>query len=101
MTRFLTRRRLAKSALTAAILLPTARLLLREPAVADVPALDPGDPKAKALGYVLKSSKPDANCANCQQFQGKAGGVTGPCTIFPGASVVASGWCLAWVKKSA
>jgi hypothetical protein len=66
---------------------------------ADVPALDPSDPTAKALGYVVNSTKPDSKCGNCAQFQGKAGDAMGPCTIFPGKAVHSSGWCMSWVKK--
>jgi hypothetical protein len=69
--------------------------------MADVPALDPSDPTAKALGYVTTSTKPDSKCGNCMQFQGKAGDTTGPCTIFPGKSVHSAGWCMSWAKKSA
>jgi hypothetical protein len=101
MTQLLTRRRVAASALNVALCLPVANLLLSSAAMADLPALDPNDPKAKPLGYVLKSVKPDSHCGNCQQFQGKAGDASGACTIFPGKSVVATGYCLSWVKKVA
>jgi hypothetical protein len=62
-------------------------------------SLDPKDPTAKALGYVAQSTKTDAKCSNCTQFQGKAGDAEGPCTIFPGKDVAATGWCLSWIKK--
>jgi hypothetical protein len=101
MAQLLTRRRLAGSALTAALCLPVAKFLVGAVAFADGSALDPSDPKAKPLGYVTSSVKPDSKCGNCMQFQGKAGDATGPCTIFPGKTVVATGWCMSWVKKPA
>jgi hypothetical protein len=101
MTRLMTRRGLTTSALQLALCLPVANLLLSSVAMAELPALDPSDPKAKPLGYVLKSTKPGSQCGNCQQFQGKAGDASGACTIFPGKSVVATGYCLSWVKKAA
>jgi len=101
MTQLFTRRRLATSALNVALCLPAASFLFSSVAMADLPALDPNDPKAKPLGYVLKSTKPDSKCGNCQQFQGKAGDASGACTIFPGKSVVATGYCMSWVKKAA
>jgi High potential iron-sulfur protein len=51
--------------------------------------------------YIVKSAKPAANCANCSQFQAKAGDAMGPCAIFPGKSVASAGWCTGWVKKAA
>ncbi len=62
MNSFYTRRSLAKAALTAAALLPLARLAVGTSAFADAPALDPSDPTAKALGYVTQSAKPDSKC---------------------------------------
>jgi hypothetical protein len=64
-------------------------------------ALDPSDPTAKTLGYVTKSAKPDQQCGNCAQFQGKSGDSQGLCTLFPGKSVASGGWCMSWVKKLA
>jgi len=96
-----TRRSLAKAALTAAALVPLARLAVGTAAFADGPALDPSDPTAKALGYITKSIKPDSKCGNCAQFQGKPADAMGPCTIFPGKSVASSGWCMSWAKKPA
>lgn len=63
----------------------------------------PSHPQAAALGYVelagankAPTFKPGSNCANCQFFT--AG--TGACTLFPGYSVAAKGWCSAWAKKA-
>jgi hypothetical protein len=101
MNRIITRRALVKSGLLAGALVPVAGLFINTAAHADSPALDPGEPTAKALNYVTKSAKADASCGTCSQFQGKAGDATGPCTIFPGKSVASAGWCSGWVKKGA
>jgi hypothetical protein len=72
--------------------------------------LDEADPAAVALGYKADSTKVDAkkypnyaatqNCANCQLFQGKAKDPLGPCPLFAGKQVAATGWCSAWNKKA-
>ena len=58
---------------------------------------------AIALKYVADASqtkeatfKPGSNCANCQFFTA----ASGACTLFPGFSVAAKGWCTAWAKKA-
>jgi hypothetical protein len=101
MQKNMTRRALVQRGLIASVLVPVAGLLLGAAAHGESPALDSSDPTAKALGYVTKSAKLDANCANCSLFQAKAGDATGPCTIFPGKSVASAGWCSGWAKKAA
>lgn len=75
------------------------------------PHVSPDDPAAKALGYVNDASKIDgknehtykagSTCANCALFQAaQANGGYGPCSIFPGKVVNASGWCRAYSAKS-
>ena len=98
---YMTRRALVKRGLMTGAVIPVTGLLIGHAAFAASPALDPNDPTAKALGYVTKSPKPDATCANCNQFQGKTGEAQGPCIIFPGKDVAAAGWCMSWVKKPA
>jgi hypothetical protein len=95
------RRALVQRGLIASALVPVAGLFVSTAGYGESPALDSSDPTAKALGYVTKSAKPDANCGNCSQFQAKAGDAMGPCTIFPGKSVASAGWCSGWVKKAA
>jgi hypothetical protein len=58
---------------------------------------------AKALAYTADASKvehasfkPGSSCANCQFFTA----TTGACSLFPGFSVAAAGWCTAWAKKA-
>ena len=72
--------------------------------------VDEGDAVAVALGYKQDTKKVDATkypghdvtqqCANCKQFQGKAGDRSGACVLFGGKAVAAAGWCSAWVKKA-
>ncbi|MGE0311915.1 MAG: high-potential iron-sulfur protein [Lautropia sp.] len=74
------------------------------------PMVDPKDPLAASLGYVEDASKvdagkfpqhkPDQSCAHCQLYTGKAGDKSGPCGIFAGKQVSASGWCVSFVKKA-
>ncbi len=75
---------------------------------ADLPALTETDPVGAALGYKEASSKvdvkkypnfkPDQYCNNCKLIQGDAKSLRRPCSIFPGKSVAAKGWCAAYVK---
>ena len=97
----ITRRSLVKSAAVLSFVFPATGILFSGTANAQVPPLDPSEVTAKALGYVTKSPKPESKCDNCTQFQGKAGDAQGPCTIFPGKSVAAAGWCMSWAKKPA
>lgn len=65
------------------------------------------DPSAQALAYKADASTVDSTaypnfepsqlCSNCLYYQGKEGDVTGPCTLFPGKSVTAAGWCSVYV----
>ena len=78
---------------------------------AALPALDPKDPTATALGFVPDATKVDAaanptykptqKCSNCAQYQGKPGDATAGCNIFAGKSVPAGGWCKVWAAKPA
>ncbi len=80
----------------------------RAPA-ADLPALDPADPTAQALGYVADAASVDTakwtkfqagqHCTTCQLYQGGEA-ATGPCGIFPGKSVAGAGWCNAYIPKA-
>ena len=65
----MTRRALVQRGLIASALVPVAGLFVSTAAYGESPALDASDPTAKALGYVTKSAKPDANCANCFDFK--------------------------------
>jgi len=101
MSRNITRRALVKGGIVAGALIPIAGLFRNSVAYGESPALDPGEQTARSLNYVTKSTKPDAYCGNCSQYQGRAGEAMGPCAIFPGKSVASAGWCSGWAKKLA
>ena len=96
--------------ISAATFVAGAILAPRRSAGAELPKLDEKNAQAQALGYRHDATKVDRKkfatyqtgqaCANCQQFQGKAGADWAPCTIFAGKDVNAQGWCSAWVKKA-
>lgn len=88
--------------LSAAVLVvgPTTAFNSSLALASDAPKVDPNDAQAKALAYVNKSAKADANCANCQLYTGAADSEWGPCAIFPGKQVASAGWCSAWVKRA-
>jgi hypothetical protein len=103
----ITRRAIVKGGLIAGALVPTLGLIGNTADAAGLPALDPNDPTAKALGFVTDATKadparkPDTKCSNCAQYQGKAGDATAGCNIFAGHSVPAGGWCKVWAQKPA
>jgi hypothetical protein len=57
------------------------------------------DPTAKALQYTEHSTEAGKHCGNCNLYQGGTA-ASGPCPIFPGKDVVATGWCKSWVAKA-
>lgn len=108
----ISRRALVKGGLIAGALIPAMGLVAGTAAAADaLPPLDPKDPTAQALGFVLDARKVDAaanatykpnqKCSTCAQFQGKPGAASGGCNIFAGKSVPAGGWCKVWAQKPA
>jgi hypothetical protein len=111
MDKKLPRRDLLKGALAglASIAVVTEVAAQAKPAAGKAPLIDPNDPQAKALGYVVDTAKVDAkanpmhkpeqHCGNCVQYQGKPTDATAPCAIFAGKGVVNKGWCKVWAKK--
>jgi hypothetical protein len=107
----ITRRSLVKGGLVAGALGPAFGFIGNTADAAALPPVDPGDPTAKALGYVTDATKVDTSanptykptqkCANCAQYQGKPTDATAPCNIFVGHSVPAGGWCKVWAAKPA
>lgn len=106
-----TRRAVIKGGLMASAAVSALTVLGNSPSVAaDLPALDPKDPTAVSLGFVTDATKVDAaanstyaagqSCVNCQQYQGDKTSARGGCTLFPGKSVPAAGWCKVWRQKS-
>jgi hypothetical protein len=70
----------------------------------DVPLLDPAAREAQALKYVedarqAKEAQAGSNCASCGLYLGAAGAPRGPCQLFPGKDVKASGWCSSWAPQ--
>src|SRR5258707_11499893 len=107
----ISRRAIVKSGLIAGAFIPAMGLMVDSAAAAALPALDPADPTAQALGYTTDAAKVDAKvnatykpnqkCSTCAQFLGKAGDATGGGNIFGGKRVVAGGWCKGWAAKHA
>jgi len=105
MNRHFTRRRVL---LTGAIA-GAAAVLSRHALAAPDNAVALDDPQAKSLGYVEDAStvdtaawprkQPDQHCANCMLYQG-GDAEWGPCSIFPGKEVKATGWCNVWAAKA-
>jgi hypothetical protein len=106
------RRRFIRSAAAGAVVLPIAGSLLRPEFAMSGEAghLDEADPTAKSLGYTEDTTRVDASkypqhtptqdCGGCRYYQGKAGSVWGPCTIFLGkGSVHTRGWCAAYAAR--
>jgi hypothetical protein len=108
MQKTISRRAVIQGALIAGAL-PSIGLIGNLSIAASLPPLDPNDPTAKALGFVIDTSKVDAatnpthkatqRCGVCAQFQGSAGDLSGGCNIFTGKSVPQNGWCKVWAQK--
>jgi hypothetical protein len=104
------RRRFIKIAVLGAASAPLLGGLAMAPAAANLPALTEDDPTAAALGYREDTTTVDAakypnhtneqNCLNCNLHQPAQADGRLPCSIFPGKSVNAKGWCAAWVKMA-
>jgi hypothetical protein len=105
----ITRRTMTKRSLMMSLATYTA-LAARNPTFATAAiALDPGDPSAKALGFVVDAGSVNAAanpsfkqgqmCSSCAQYQGKAGEGVAACNVFPGHTVPAGGWCKVWAQK--
>src|SRR6266403_357825 len=105
----ISRRAVVRDGLIAGAFIPALGLLADSATAAGLPALDPKDPTAQALGFVTDAGKVDAKanptfkptqkCSTCAQYQGKATDATAGCNIFAGKSVPAGGWCKVWAQK--
>lgn len=101
------RRTLLKGAFASLAAIPV--LGFSTQALAAPAAVDPNDPQAKGLGFVMDASKVDAKanptfkagqkCQTCALYQGKPADAAGACAIFGGKNVPSSGWCRAYAKK--
>lgn len=104
------RRHALKLVLGGAAAIPLGTLLASRTAMAaDLPQVTEDDPIAIGLQYKHDASQAaradkagtpadQQQCSNCQFAQGDGEWV--PCTIFPGKSVNANGWCTAWAPKT-
>ena len=79
-----------------ATVIPVSALVASLPSHAQE-LVDPASAQATALQYVAESETADKNCANCTLYTGEEGAESGPCPLFPGALVHATGYCSAWV----
>ena len=100
----LSRRRLLERLALAVSLAPAAVRSLPSALAADVPLLSVSAPEAKAVKYVEDAKQASgatagSSCANCALYQGPDGSTQGPCQLFAGKLVKASGWCSAWAPQ--
>ena len=110
MQNLISRRRMVKLGLCGSVLVPLIRFSVNLAEGAELPLLDASDPQAKALGFVTDAGtvsaatnptfKTGQKCAVCAQFQGKPSDTAAGCSIFPGHTVPAGGWCMGWAQKS-
>jgi hypothetical protein len=88
-------KRLSRSnAISLLIAIPVSAALGAKALAADTAAVAK---QKKSLGYVAKSATAGQTCQNCQLFKATTGG-NGTCTIIPGGTVAAAGWCKSWVS---
>lgn len=95
------RRRVVARLLAGAVVAPLTLLPPHRAQAADLPLLDPASPAARKLKYAADASQAKAaakgdNCSSCGLYQGAYGSKQGPCQLFPGRDVPASGWCSSW-----
>ncbi len=102
------RRRFLRGTVTAAMAAPfVAVLTLRRAHAADLTPVPLDNPTVLALAYTedaseaaeLSNYREGSLCANCQFFGTLEANGRGPCSLFPGFSVQANGWCSAWAAK--
>jgi hypothetical protein len=100
----LSRRRLLQRIALAVPLAPVAAATLRAAGASTAPLLSVDAPEAQAVKYVedakdARAAAPGSNCASCGLYQGASGSAQGPCQLFPGKAVKASGWCSSWAPQ--
>jgi High potential iron-sulfur protein len=108
MSRAIVRRDFLKCALASAVAVPALSAVGAW--AAGLTPLDPTDPTAQSLGFVADSSKvtasanpsfrPGQHCGVCAQYQGAPSDTRAGCSIYPGHSVPAKGWCKAFSQHS-
>lgn len=100
----LSRRRLLQRLAAGAAVIPLASGGMRATLAASAPLLSVNAPEAKAVKYVedakdAAGATPGSKCANCGLYQGPEASAQGPCQLFPGKQVKASGWCSSWAPQ--
>jgi len=100
------REMLKKGSLVLVSLAAMARAVHSHAQAKGLPHLAESDPQASALGYRNDAKQADArrfanyrlgqDCEECVHFKGRQREAWGPCDIFPGKAVNASGWCAAF-----
>ena len=100
----LSRRRLLQRLALGTAALPLAAAGMRHALAAAAPLLSVNAAEAKAVKYVedakdAAGATPGSKCANCGLYQGPEGSTRGPCQLFPGKEVKASGWCSSWAPQ--
>jgi len=98
------RRRLLQRLALSVPLAPAALGALRTARASPAPLLAVDSPEARAVKYVedasdARGAAPGARCATCGLYQGAEGSTQGPCQLFPGKDVKASGWCSSWAPQ--
>jgi hypothetical protein len=100
----LSRRRLLQRLAVSAAAIPLVAAGMRTTLAAAAALLSVNAPEAKAVKYVENAkdaagAAPGSKCANCGLYQGPEGSGQGPCQLFPGKEVKASGWCSSWAPQ--
>lgn len=100
----LARRRMLQKLAMGVPFLPLALSRVSPSQAVDAPLLSLDSPEAKKAKYVEDATRaqgalPGSTCANCGLYQGRSGSPTGPCQIFGGKQVKATGWCSSWAPQ--
>lgn len=93
------RRKFNKLLVKSVALVPAASLLSQNSFASDAVMIDPETGMAKQLNYVEVTPEAGKNCEGCVLYTAQEGKDYGACTILPGGSVKANGWCSAYAPK--
>lgn len=92
------RRSFIKAGAAGLVAVPVAGLGWTSVASAAEP-LDPNSPEAQALGYMTVSNIEGQQCIGCLLYNDPTQQEMGPCAVFPGSLVMATGHCTAFVPR--
>jgi hypothetical protein len=107
MPRAISRRHLMQKVLAAGALIPALNCLAIGSQAANLAPLDTKDSAASALGFVTDSASAGSNpqykkgqhCGSCAHYLGQVSDAMAGCSIYPGRSVPANGWCAGWSQR--